>query len=244
MDIEKNQNNGLAFSATACSDIVRKAVSNCVEETLALSKEISNIREEELAKLPFHINVIESAAIGHLHETAHSRILSDLLQHPDVQNSFLQRFLGLDLSHCSVDREKDHIDVALKDDDHFVIIENKANDADEREHQVYRYVHTALDEYHYNPEQIYVVYLNSTEHDEPSLQSLSDGNPETDVRKILGDRFVVISFTNEILEWLIELLPEIDYTHEPYLHTAIFQYIDYLNRHFELLDEYTDMKRT
>lgn len=239
MDIIENQDIADAFSATKCSDIVRETVSASVKQVLGLSQEISQIREEEQAKLPFHINVIESAAVGHLHETAHSRILRDLLLHKDIQRSFLHRFLGLDLSRCKVDREKDNIDVALSDDEHFVIIENKVNDAVEQEHQVYRYVHTALESYHYKQDQIYVIYLNSTTHDEPSIQSLCDGNPETDVRKILGDRFKVKSFTEDILNWLSDL----NFPNEPYLHSAIYQYIDYLNRHFELLDEYSDMKK-
>lgn len=200
---------------------------------------MTQIRQRELAKLPFHINVIQSAAVGRLHETAHSRILRDLLLHPGVQRSFLKRFLELDLSTCEIDREKDNIDLALHDNEHFVIIENKVNDAVEQEHQVYRYVQTALVDYHYKPEQVYVIYLNSRTHEVPSVQSLCDGDPNTDVRRILGDRFVVISFTDDIVNWLSGL----SFPQEPYLHPAICQYIDYIKRHFELLDEYSDMKK-
>ena len=227
-------------------DRFNKLWNNLVEETfidyskqLELSEAVTQIRQRELAKLPFHINVIQSAAVGRLHETAHSRILRDLLLHPSVQRSFLQRFLELDFSTCEIDREKDNIDLALHDNEHFVIIENKVNDAVEQEHQVYRYVQTALVDYHYKPEQVYVIYLNSRTHEVPTVQSLCDGDPNTDVRRILGDRFVVISFTDDIVNWLSGL----SFPQEPYLHSAIYQYIDYINRHFELLDEYSDMKK-
>lgn len=227
-------------------DRFNKLWNNLVEETfidyskqLELSEAVTQIRQRELAKLPFHINVIQSAAVGRLHETAHSRILRDLLLHPGVQRSFLQRFLELDLSTCEIDREKDNIDLALHDNEHFVIIENKVNDAVEQEHQVYRYVQTALVDYHYKPEQVYVIYLNSRTHEVPTVQSLCNGDPNTDVRRILGDRFVVISFTDDIVNWLSGL----SFPQEPYLHSAIYQYIDYINRHFELLDEYSDMKK-
>lgn len=226
-------------------DCFNKLWNNLVEETfidyskqLKLSKAVTQIRQRELAKLPFHINVIQSAAVGRLHETAHSRILRDLLLHPDVQRLFLKKFLNLDLSTCEIDREKDNIDLALHDDEHFVIIENKVNDAVEQEHQVYRYVQTALDDRHYKPEQVYVIYLNSRTHEVPTVQSLCDGDPNTDVRRKLGG-FVVISFTDDIVKWLSGL----SFPQEPYLHSAIYQYIDYINRHFELLDEYSDMKK-
>lgn len=63
------------------------------EKLIKVIKGLSNKKEEELKKLPYHLNVISSAARGKLKETAHSMILSDLLNFPDIQKSFLNYFL-------------------------------------------------------------------------------------------------------------------------------------------------------
>lgn len=214
-----------------------------ISDTIALSDSVKRIRQDELSKLPFHINVIESAVRGRLRETGHSRILVDLLQHPVLQRSFVKRFLDIDLPFMQVDREigsmESHIDVALYDENHFIIVENKVNDAEEQPHQVYRYVHDigqgikGMD-----IEDIYVIYLNSRSNTPPDLQSLCNGDPDTDVRKILNDRFVVGSFADDIIDWLQDM-PALD---EPFMQSAIHQYLDYLQRYFETTNEYKEMK--
>ena len=214
-----------------------------LSNTIALSDVVKQIRQDELSKLPFHINVIESAVRGRLRETGHSRILVDLLQHPTLQRSFIKRFLDIDLPFMQVDREigsmESHIDVALSDDKHFIIVENKVNDAEEQPHQVYRYVHDIGQEIKgMDIEDIYVIYLNSRANTPPDIQSLCNGNPDTDVRNFLKDRFVIGSFADDIIDWLQDM-PALD---EPFLQSAIHQYLDYLQRYFETTNEYNDMK--
>ena len=47
-------------------------------------------------------------------------------QYPDLRQKFASEVLGIELdSNCSVEREKDNIDIRLIDDKHYIIIENK-----------------------------------------------------------------------------------------------------------------------
>ena len=74
-----------------------------------------------------------------------------------------------------VTAEKNRIDVALKGKDIFVIIENKVNDAEEMENQIYRYVNEiGIKKYDFTLSQIYVIYLTPTNRTLPSLYSLCE----------------------------------------------------------------------
>lgn len=105
---------------------------------------MAEIKKRELDKLSYYINVIDSAARGKLRETAHSRILADLLRHPKIQRAFLKEMLDIDNNgdlKVEVGSMKSHIDIALyKPNEKFIIIENKANWAVEQPCLIWRYV--------------------------------------------------------------------------------------------------------
>lgn len=63
---------------------------------LQMSTEIGDIREEELSKMPLHINVITISAVGKLKVTAHSSILQHLIRHQTVLDSFMKSIMGID----------------------------------------------------------------------------------------------------------------------------------------------------
>lgn len=114
---------------------------NYYKEGILLSKHVDEIISRHLSMRPFHLNVIEAACRGRFKETGHSLVLADLLKHPIIQSSFIERFLNIQHEFMDVTAEKDRVDVALKGKDIFVIVENKVNAADEQKNQVYRYVH-------------------------------------------------------------------------------------------------------
>lgn len=217
---------------------------NDIERIFAMAEELADVKKKELEKLPFHINVIASAARGKLHETAHSMILADLLRHPQIQVSFLENVFGLNVigEPLTVKTEygsaQSHIDIALYDKEHFVIVENKANWAQEQHSQIYRYVEEIAHngKHHYSYEQIYVLYLNPLSHDMPSGYSATKNG--SDVRKMLGGRFVIWSFAYDIVEWLQSL----NGMEEPFVQSAIHQYIDYLQHFYKTSNDYKDMK--
>lgn len=201
-------------------------------------RRVSEIIATHLSNRPFHLNVIEAACHGRFKETGHSLVLADMLRHPAIQNSFKERFLGPSLSHdyLEVTAETDRVDVALKGNDIFVIVENKVNAAEEQNCQVYRYVHEiAIDKYGYELSQIYVLYLNPTNNNLPSEYSLCDENNENNVFKELGeDHYNVLSYKYQVTDWLRSILVnnEISVDKEPHIVSALDQYIDFLENKF------------
>ena len=203
---------------------------NGLYECIMFSNQVSDIMVRYFAQRPFHLNVIEAACRGRFKETGHSLVLADMLKHPYIQSSFLSTFLGLQHEYMKVTRETDRVDVALKSDDMFVIIENKVNAAEEKKNQVYRYVHKiGMEKYGYVMSQIYVVYLNPTNRIPPSNYSLCDDNNENNVFEDLGeDHYTIQSYKYDITSWLREL--SID--NEPHISSALDQYIDFLENKF------------
>ena len=128
---------------------------------LSFSDQVHDIIKKHEERRPFHLNVIEAVCHGTFRETGHSLVLADMLKHPDIRSSFLERFLNLKYNELEVFAERDRVDVALKGNGIFVIIENKVNAAEEQKSQVYRYVHEiGIDKYGYKLSEIYVIYLN------------------------------------------------------------------------------------
>lgn len=203
---------------------------NGLHECIMFSNQVSDIMVRHFAQRPFHLNVIEAACRGRFKETGHSLVLADMLKHPYIQSSFLSTFLGLQHEYMKVTAENDRVDVALKSDNMFVIIENKVNAAEEKRNQVYRYVHKiGMEKYGYVMSQIYVVYLNPTNRIPPSNYSLCDDNNENNVFEDLGeDHYTIQSYKYDITSWLREL--SID--NEPHISSALDQYIDFLENKF------------
>ena len=196
--------------------------------------QVSEIIADHLSRRPFHLNVIEAACRGRFKETGHSLVLADMLRHPAIQNSFMEKFFGPSLSHdyLEVTAETDRVDVALKGGDIFVIVENKVNAAEEQKCQVYRYVHEiAIDKYGYVLSQIYVLYLNPTNKNPPSVYSLCDENNENNVFEELGEgHYKVLSYKYDVTDWLSGISKSVN--DEPHIVSALDQYIDFLENKF------------
>lgn len=201
--------------------------------------QVSDIIARHLSRRPFHLNVIEAACHGRFKETGHSLVLADMLRHPAIQSSFMEQFLGLNLNYMEVTAETDRVDVALKGKDIFVIVENKVNAAVEQNCQVYRYVHEiAIEKYGYSLSQIYVLYLNPTNHNPPSEYSLCDENNENNVFEELGnDHYNVLSYKYDVTDWL----RGISVSNEPHIVSALDQYIDFLENKFHTTSLDIDM---
>lgn len=148
------------------------------------------------------------------------------------------------------------IDLLLEDEDHFIIIENKVCDAEEQEHQIYRYVYEIARKKYMRPwPQIYLLYLNSSHYAEPSLQSITGAEPGINVKEKLEAEenkdsvrhFAVKNFAGDVYRWLCQLLDtpsqslNLKATDNKVLESALIQYKDYLERYFELNDEYKTM---
>lgn len=216
-----------------------------IKDLYGLSKLAGEIRKEELARMPLHINVIMIAAKGKLKETAHSEILQHLLKHQEILDSFVLNILCLKSKGLSVndvrEAEKDRIDVSIYSDKLCVIIENKVNDAVEQTGQIFRYVQLAKKE-GYQDDQIIVLYLNSSHWDKPSDRSLTkNGEGIERIPEIIEKNLIVKDYAHDIYKWAKNLssvlLPK-----EEYIKSALHQYVDYLEEYFYLTDKFTTMK--
>ena len=214
---------------------------NYYKNGIRLSDRVHQIIKTHLDKIPFHLNVIEAACRGRFKETGHSLILANLLKHPIIQSSFIKTFLNIQHEYMHVTAEKNRIDVALKGKDIFVIIENKVNDAEEMENQIYRYVNEiGIKKYGFTLPQIYVIYLNPTTRTLPSPYSLCDKNKENNVFEALEkEHFKVLSYKYDITDWLRKLSIE----NEPHIASALDQYIDFLENKFYTSPIYQNMNK-
>ncbi len=203
---------------------------NSLKAGIKYSCQVSHIVARHMSIRPFHLNVIEAACHGRFKETGHSLVLADMLRHPAIQQSFLKQFLDLEHGYLKVTAESDRVDVALRGENIFVIVENKVNAAEEQKSQVYRYVHEiAIDKYGYNLSQIYVLYLNPSNHNPPSDYSLCDENNENNVFEELGEEhYNVLSYKYDITDWL----RSISLDSEPHIVSALDQYLDFLENKF------------
>ena len=214
---------------------------NYYKNGIRLSERVHQLIKTYLDMTPFHLNVIEAACSGRFKETGHSLVLANLLKHPVIQSSFIKNFLNIQHEYMHVTAEKNRIDVALKGKDIFVIIENKVNDAEEMENQIYRYVNDiGIKKYGFTLPQIYVLYLNPTNRTLPSPYSLCDKNKENNVFEALEkEHFKVLSYKYDITDWLRKLSIE----NKPHIASALDQYIDFLENKFYTSSIYQNMNK-
>lgn len=211
------------------------------------SEHCKEIRKSYMNSLPFHVNVITAAARGRLKETAHTIILHDLLHHSAILSSFLNEIVGIDGKTFAVSNieypDKDRIDLSLRSKDKFLIIENKVNSAQEQQGQLYRYYSLATESHKEND--IIILYLNPESYDVPSLYSRSkDGaGSEDDYDTVPADNVLVKNYKYDLLNWLNKLVDDQNFisNKEPYLRSALLQYIDYLEEYFQTKNIYNQL---
>ncbi len=240
--IDKNEftriNNSLDFTNELINDI-----QNLTYELLLLTNDFNEIFLKEEQKLPYHINLIDEL---HANENAHSRILTKLLQQQDpitkrfeVLESFIQYIIDnyndkedfntLKINKPVITQEKKRIDLWIRDVDYAIIFENKVGWADDKSGQIERYIDVTI-EHNFNEKQIYVLYLPPTYEKEPEIQSWGKYYKQD----IYVNRYLNISFKDDILPWLKkEILPNIK-KNDRYLSSAIEQYIDHLEGLFSI----------
>ena len=190
------------------------------------------------AKLPYHINVIDELRAN---ENAHSRILAKLLQQEASHNRFeiLESFIeyltekkmgsfnNIKIETPTITQETERIDLWVREKNKYaIIIENKIYYATDQDRQLERYIDKTKEQ-GFSDEQIYVVYL-SPRSEEPNEQSWGD------YKNKFQERYLNLSFDNDILAWLKEkILPNVKLK-DVFLRSAIEQYIDHLEGIFSL----------
>lgn len=209
------------------------AIEDSLKDSLILCKGITDNYGEDLLKSPFEIDLLYDALRSeNLKETAHSRILYRILQDEAMQKAFLKKFLpGADSNNIDIPYpDRDRIDLTIKGDNFFLIIENKVNYAGEQEAQIDRYVcDVAHGKYRYPYEQIYVLYLNRDGNEPPSSYSLSD-----ETKRLLGDKLMVKNYREDIYSWIKSVYDQVSFDKKPYLKSTLLCYMTYLETIFNL----------
>lgn len=220
--------NSIDLSILRLSDTIDTSLHN----TLNLCWNFSDSYKNELSKYPFMINLLDDALRSErLKETAHSRILYRILHDKNMQKRFVEHFLPN--VNCSFESmqipypDRHRIDLTIKSDNFFLIIENKINYAPEQTDQIDRYVRIAQKTY--PAEQIYVLYLGGETNIYPSEKSMS-----ADVRNQLGDRLILKNYKDDIAPWIASVYEEIDFNTQPFLKSTLLSYKIYLENKYKL----------
>ena len=207
-----------------------------------ISKNVKKEREIQLLQLPYHINVIDEL---HINENAHSRILTKLLQFKntngqyEILTSFIDyikkekksspEFERIKIDSPVITQEKERIDLWVRDyaSKYAIIFENKIYDAADQEAQLYRYIEKTRICGFLDPN-IFILYLTKFGDKEPSDQTWG-GEKEN-----YQSRYLVLSFRDDVLVWLKNIVIPNIRQKDVYLLNAVSQYVDYLEGLFSL----------
>ena len=206
-----------------------------------ISEYIEQYRKAE-AKLPYRINVFDELRISRgdakVLETAHSRILTKLLQYKapcgkfELFESLIQyiareksdSYRNINVINPNISREEGNIDVYIRDSDgkYAVIVENKINFARPTERQLPKYIERTR-EIGFSAKQIYIIYLPRTNDKKKQYEQRLE-----EYKDIYSERFVIFSFKEDVLRWLKEIVLPIVNQKNILLSSALEQYIDHL----------------
>ena len=133
---------------------------------------------------------------------------------------------------CDSDNTSGRIDLLIKEDGKYaIIVENKINEATDQNNQIARYI-KYLEGTGFTRSQVFVLYMSSRG-DAPSDKTWKlEGE---DYQNDFAARYCNFSYRFHVLPWLKkEVLPTIKDLNQPYLKSAVEQYIDYLEGKYAL----------
>lgn len=219
-----------------------------IKFVMELVAEVRRCIEQNRHLLPYHLNIIDEL---HINENGHSRILCKLLQYKSQLGEYVvlksllayiaeqnNEYRSIYIKSPLITQEQCRIDLWVRDraGGYAIIFENKIYNATDQEAQLSRYIDCTKAN-GFTDEQIFVVYL-SQQGSEPAEQSWGTYKSEYE------QRYINLSFRDDILPWLKEyvvpILPDKDHL----LRCAVEQYIDYLEGIFSLrtIDKELNMK--
>ena len=210
-----------------------------ITENCSLLTDFSKIYEEELSKIPFRTNLLNSFNVN---ENAHSRLLISLLKYKPALCHFLnfltKKKLNFDIS--LIDKpiltvEKWRIDGLVQEEGKYAfIIENKIHNAVEQKEQIGRYIDVCK-QLGYKLNQIYILYLTRYAENKPTIQTWGNYK-ESD----FAGHYIKIAYKEDIIVWLEEYLQVIS-ERETIVKSAVIQYIDYLKHVFNSREIFKEM---
>lgn len=203
-----------------------------VQSLLDLVEDYRKERDKKLKELPFFYNVLEKFNVN---ENAHTSLLMRLLQYRPALDSFVAWIkeecgfvLPINKDSSPVITIQDYyIDGLIRErGEYAVIIENKVCGAEEQQQQLRRYIDTCKN-LGYDENNIYILYLFDRLGIEPSEQTWGS------YKDIFKDRYLVLSFSDDIINWLKYFLEELlEEDKIKLFRSGVIQYLDYLEMNF------------
>ncbi len=229
-------------------------------------RKVSEALDEQMKTKPYPINLLEevhmhdndereelSGAKRKVCENAHTRILGKILAFNEGKGFILMKNLIKEVAkYCNswnsiliedpeftseaiCDNSSGRIDLLIKEDGKYaIIVENKINEAADQDNQIARYIKHLMS-IGFKQSQIFVLYMSSRG-DAPSAKTWKlDGE---DYQMEFATRYSNFSYRFHVLPWLEkEVIPIIKSLNQPYLKSAVEQYIDYLKGKYALRED-------
>lgn len=148
-------------------------------------------------------------------EDIHSKILAIFLSYGKdgyaALKSFLKtisssdvRFTELNVRNPNIGFNDNFVDISIKDEQYYIIIENKIKGAKDGPSQLARYIEGAVHGAHYDQKDVYLIYLtldNSTDVSKQSWRRCNNGK-KTDYENDFRGRYKHVTYRDHILPWL------------------------------------------
>lgn len=220
--------------------VINRAKVNVLRDVRRMHQEIQAIRKDVEERLPHQVNTIQDL---YPDEPKVSSILAGFFKQRingnyQVFNSFINYCFGSSFPH-QIDKPVIEAEIEVKDSKrvdilvyekgkYAIVFENKIWDAVEQPNQLANYIEGMHEpQYGFTDEQIFIVYLPSTEGHKPS-----DTSWGKTYQKAFADRYRAVSFREGIIEWLesneIKNIDDECFTHSRFL------FVDYLKKVFNL----------
>lgn len=209
-----------------------------VIELIKIAEDINKLSKQNKI---YNVNIIEEL---HANENAHSRILRMFLQYDDgsLDYPILKKFLeiprirnvvsnNLTINKPIFTNEQERIDVLIEEvPSYAIIIENKIYGATDQDAQLERYIN-CVKNHGINASNIYALYLTKDGEKVVDNKSFTDNaKKDLDYNEESNGRFIPLSYKEDILKWLEDVVLPNCTIKEDLLISALKQYIDYLKK--------------
>ena len=220
--------------------VMNRAKVNVLKDALELHRQIERVKQEVEEKLPHQVNSIQdlwpdepkvsSLLAGFFRQRINGnyQVLKSFIKYC-FDNSFPYQIQKPIIEAEIEVKDLKRIDILVYEKDRYAIVfENKIWDAVEQPNQLANYIDSMHEpKFGFTDEQIYIVYLPSTNEHRPTKTSWKKSYQQS-----FADRYKSISFREGLLEWLeSEDLQNID--DECFAHSR-FLFVDYLKKVFNL----------
>ena len=223
--------------------VMNRAKVHVLGYALELYEAIKKIKKEVEEKYPHYVNVISDLQPD---EPKVSKILAGFFkQRQDGVNYVLKDFVRKNLGESLASQivkpiieaeegveDQKRIDILVYEKGKYAIVfENKIWNAPEQPKQLANYIKgIRAPKYELSDEQVFIVYLPSTDEHGPTDTSWSE-----ELQSQFAERYFSISFREGILEWLKSL--NLDNINDETLKLSRLLFIDYLNKVFYLTEQ-------